>query len=86
MSFIANDPQYPIYIDSGVPHSWVWTWHDAGWQENTFIQPEPVTTGASMSYTDPTVSRNSNGKYSFAFTVINDGPASTFYDLRINNN
>jgi hypothetical protein len=73
-----------LYIGSGATQYWTWTWNNSGWQGNTIDQPQPLNTGASMSYTDPTVSRNSNGTYSFSYSVSNHGN-STFYNLQTSN-
>ena len=92
MSFIDNPSDLPIYIGTpfsqGTPfaQSWVFTWRNAGWQENTFVEPQPLQTQAWMSFTDPTVSLNPDGTYSFSFTVTNHGPEGTTYNLRFNNN
>jgi hypothetical protein len=72
-----------IFIGSGQTQCWVTTWNNAGWQGNTIVQPQPLNTGASMSYTDPSVSLNNNGTYSFSYCVTDNGPNNTFYNLQI---
>jgi hypothetical protein len=74
-----------LFIGSNQTQNWIWTWNNAGWQGNTFAQPQPLNTGAAMSYTNPTVSRNNNGTFSFAYSVTNHGPNSTFYNLQTSN-
>jgi hypothetical protein len=72
-----------IFIASGQSQGWVTTWNNSGWQGDTFIQPQPLNTGASMVYAgSESVSLNSNGTYSFSYTVTNNGPNSTFYNLQ----
>jgi hypothetical protein len=84
MSQIGNGSAN-LFIGSNQSHGWIWTWNNGGWQGNTFVQPQPLNTGASMSYADPSVSMNSNGTYSFAYSVTNHGPNSTFYNLQTSN-
>jgi hypothetical protein len=81
MSFIGGGSSN-LFIGSGQTQTWVWTWNNAGWQGNTINQPQPLNTGASMSYTDPSVSLNGNGTYSFLYSVTDNGPNSTFYNLQ----
>jgi hypothetical protein len=71
-----------IFIGSGATQGWVFTWSGAGWHGNVITQPQPLNTGALMSYTDPSVSLNSDGTYSFSYTVRNNGPNNTFYNLQ----
>ncbi len=85
MSFIANGGGN-IFIGSGVTQGWVFTWDDAGWQGDTLTQPQPLNTGASLSYTDPSVSLNPNGTYAFSYAVTNHGPNSTQYNLQTASN
>jgi hypothetical protein len=74
-----------LFIGSGATQGWTWTWNNSGWQGNTIDQPQPLNTGASLSYTDPVVSMNNNGTYSFSYSVTNNGPNSTFYNLQTSN-
>ncbi len=85
MSFIAGGGAN-IFIGNGVTQGWIFTWRNAGWQGNTFNQPQPLNTGASMSYTEESVSLNSDGTYSFLYFVTNNGPNTTFYNLQTSNN
>jgi len=64
----------------------VFTWNDSGWQGDTLTQPQPLNTGASLSYTDPSTSRNPNGTYSFSYSITNHGPNSTQYNLQTASN
>lgn len=76
-----------IFIANGQTQSWITTWNNSGWQGDTFIQPQPLNTGASLVYAgEETVSMNSSGQYSFSYSVKNDGPNSTFYNLQVGNN
>jgi hypothetical protein len=84
MSFIPNGGS-SIFIGNDTTQTWIFTWFFLGWSNDTFIQPQPLNTGASMSYTDPSVSMNSGGEYSFTFSVTNDGPNTTFYNLQVAN-
>jgi hypothetical protein len=72
-----------IYIGNGQTQGWVATWNSAEWQGDTFVQPEPLTPEALMSYTDPEVSLTFNGSFSFTFSVTNKGPVSGFYNLQL---
>jgi len=71
-----------VFIGAGATNGWVFTWNSGGWQGNTLDQPQPLNTNANMSYTNPTVSRNSNGTYSFSWDAVNHGPNSTFYNIQ----
>lgn len=76
-----------IFIANGQTQSWITTWNNSGWQGDTFIQPQPLNTGAALVYAgEETVSMNSSGQYSFSYSVKNDGPNSTFYNLQVGNN
>ena len=55
-------------------------------QGDTLTQPQPLNTGASLSYTDPSTSRNPNGTYSFSYSITNHGPNSTQYNLQTASN
>jgi hypothetical protein len=85
MSFIGGGGAN-IFIASGQTHNWIWTWNNSGWQGNTFNQPEPQNTGASLRYSAGSVSRNNNGTFSFFHSITNDGPNSTFYNIQTSNN
>jgi hypothetical protein len=75
-----------IFIANGQSQGWITTWNNSGWQGDTIIQPQPLNTGASMVYEGTeSISLNSNGQYSFTYTVKNNGPNSTFYNLQIAN-
>ena len=66
MSFIGGGSSN-IFIAAGQTQFWTWTWNFLGWSGNTFNQPEPLNTGASLRYSAGSVSRNSNGTFSFSF-------------------
>jgi len=85
MSFIPGGGSN-IFIGNGVTQGWTFTWGSSGWQGNTFNEPQPLNTGASMSYTNESVSRNNNGTYAFSFSFTNHGPNSTFYNIQTSNN
>lgn len=84
MSHVSNGGAN-IFIAANKTQGWICTWNSAGWQGDTINQPQPLNTGAAMSYTDPTVSLNSNGTYAFSYSVTNHGPNSTFYNLQTSN-
>ncbi|MBV1704338.1 MAG: hypothetical protein KGQ28_05990 [Hyphomicrobiales bacterium] len=71
-----------IFIAAHTSQGWVFTWGNGGWQGNVLNEPQPLNTGAAMSFTTPTVSQNSNGTYSFAWTATNNGPNSTFFNIQ----
>jgi hypothetical protein len=73
------------FLNSGSSHSWTATWDDSGWQGNTTIQPEPFNTGSSMTVSGQSVSLNGSGQYAFGFTITNNGPNSTNFNLQIAN-
>jgi hypothetical protein len=75
-----------IYIGAHQTQSWTTHWNNSGWQGNTIVQPQPLNTGASMTYTDPSVSMSSDGTYSFSYSATNNGPNSTYYNLELSNN
>jgi hypothetical protein len=85
MSFIANGGAN-IFIADGTTQSWAFTWGNSGWQGDSINQPQPLNTDAALSYTDPTVSLNPNGTYSFSYSVTNNGPNSTQYNLQTASN
>ena len=72
-----------IFIGAGQPQFWVDTFNNAGWPGNVVLEAQPLNTGASMSFTVPSASLNSNGTYSYSFSVRNNGPNSTFYNLQV---
>ena len=85
MSSITNGGAN-IFIGNGVTQHWTTTWNNGGWQGNTFHEPQPLNTGASMSYTNASVSKNNNGTYSFSFSFTNHGPNNTFYNIQGSSN
>lgn len=84
MSFIPGGGAN-IFIASGVAQSFTFTWHGSGWKGNTFVQGQPLNTGASLAFTAGAVRRNNNGTFSFDFSIRNNGPNSTFYNVQISN-
>jgi hypothetical protein len=90
MSFIANGGAN-IFIGApvqGTPQTqnWTFTWGSSGWQGNTFNEPQPLNTDASMTYSEESVSLNSDGTYSFSYSITNNGPNSTQYNIQTSNN
>jgi hypothetical protein len=71
-----------IFISIDQTQSWTATWTDSGWQGNFIVQPQPLNPGASMSYTNPSVSMGFRHPLSFSFSVTNHGEG-TFYNLQI---
>jgi hypothetical protein len=55
-------------------HNWLWTWNNAGWQGNTFLQPQPLYTGPSLSISLERVVMNPNPLYPQA--LVDDGRLS----------
>ncbi len=84
MSFIPGGGAN-IFIASGQTQGWVFTWNSPGWQGNTFFQPEPLNTGASLTFTAGAVRRNNNGTFRFNFSFSNNGPNNTFYNIQVSN-
>ncbi len=84
MSFIPGGGAN-IFIANGQSHAWVFTWNSAGWKGNTFFQAEPLNTGASLTFTAGAVRRNNNGTFSFNFSIRNNGPNNTFYNIQTSN-
>jgi hypothetical protein len=80
---MSNGILYDIPIGSGQTQGWVLTWTSPGWHGDTIVQPQPLDMDALMSYTDPAVSLNRDGTYSFAFSVTNKGPNPTYYNLQL---
>ena len=75
-----------IFIGNGTTQGWIFTWNNGGWQGDTFNQPQPLNTGTSLSYSLPSVSMNNNGTYAFSWSVTNNGPNTTFYNLQTASN
>jgi hypothetical protein len=59
---------------------------NGGWQGNTLIQTQPLNTGAGLAVTQSSVHRNSNGTYGFDYSVRNNGPNSTFFNVQVSSN
>jgi hypothetical protein len=85
MSFIAGGGAN-IFIGNGQTQGWVFTWNNGGWQGDTFNQPQPLNTDASLTSSEESVSMNNNGTYSFSYSVTNNGPNTTFYNLQTGSN
>ena len=85
MSFIPGGGS-SIFIGNGVTQGWVFTWGSGGWQGNTNFDPQPFNTGAALSEAAGSVNLNSNGTFSFGFSITNHGPNSTFYNIQASNN
>ena len=85
MSFIPGGGGN-IFIASGQTQGFTFTWGSSGWQGNTFFQGQPLNTGAALSFTAGAVRRNNNGTFSFDFSIRNNGPNSTFYNIQTSNN
>jgi hypothetical protein len=74
---------YDIHIGTGQTQGWILTWNNPGWPGDTIVQPQPLDSEARMTYTNPAVTVNRNGTYSFEFSVTNEGPNPTFYNLQL---
>ncbi len=85
MSFIGGGGSN-IFIGNGATQGWNFTWGGGGWQGNTLMEPQPLNTGASLAYTAGSVSLNNNGTFSFSWTLKNNGPNSTFFNIQTSNN
>ena len=85
MSFIGGGGSN-IFIADGQSQGWIFTWNNGGWQGDTFNEPQPLNTGASLAYSAGSVSLNNNGTYSFDWSVTNNGPNSTFYNIQTASN
>jgi hypothetical protein len=75
-----------IFIANGQNQGWIFTWNNAGWQGDNFNQPQPLNTGASLAYSAGSVSLNANGTYSYSWSVRNNGPNSTFFNIQTASN
>jgi hypothetical protein len=85
MSFVPNGGSNK-FIGNGVTQGWVFTWDSAGWQGNTFFEGQPFNTGAALSSAVGSAHLNSNGTFSFSFSITNHGPNSTFYNIQASDN
>jgi len=85
MSFIGGGGAN-IFIGAHATQNWTFTWNNSGWQGNTLVEPQPLNTGAALDYTAGSVSLNSNGAYSFSWTLKNNGPNNTFFNLQTSSN
>ncbi len=68
------------------PHAsagWTTHWNNSGWQGNTLIEPQPLNPSATLTWTIPSVTLNTNGTYSFGYSVTNVSAAATTYNLQI---
>lgn len=81
MSFIGGGGAN-IFIADGQSQGWTFTWSNAGWQGNNLNEPQPLNTGASLAYSAGSVSLNSDGTYSYSWSVKNNGPNSTFFNIQ----
>ena len=75
-----------VFIANGQTQGWTVTWNNGGWQGNMLLEPQPLNTGANISYSEGSVFLNSNGAYSFTCTLRNSGPNSTFFNLQYSSN
>jgi hypothetical protein len=75
-----------IYIGAHASQYWVITWNNGGWQGNTFVEAQPLNTGANLTGAPGPISLNSNGTYSFGTTITNSGPNSTYFNLQVSSN
>jgi len=75
-----------VFIASGQTQNWTVTWNNSGWQGNTVIEAQPLNTGASLAYSEGSVSLNSNGTYSFSASIRDNGPNNTFFNLQVSSN
>ncbi len=85
MSFIGGGGAN-IFIGNGASQGWIFTWGGGGWQGNTLMEPQPLNTGADLAYTAGSVSLNNNGTFSFSWSLTNNGPNSTFFNIQTSNN
>jgi len=85
MSFIGGGGAN-IFIGANATQNWSFTWNNSGWQGNTLVEPQPLNTGASLEYTAGSVSLNSKGSYSFSWSLKNNGPNSTFFNIQTSSN
>jgi hypothetical protein len=71
-----------IFIGNGVTQNWTFTWGGSGWQGNVLNEPQPLNTGAELSYSAGGVHLNSNGTFGYDWSVTNRGPNSTFFNIQ----
>ena len=72
-----------VYIGAHTTQGWNSWWNNSGWQGNTLLEPQPFNTGVSLASTVPSVSLNSSGQYVYSYSVANNGPNSTYYNVQI---
>jgi len=85
MSSISNGGG-DLFIASGATAYYTTTWGDGGWQGNTLIECQPLNTGASLDTVLGNVHLNANGTYGFAFSVRDNGPNSTYFNVQVSSN
>ncbi len=75
-----------LYIAAGATAYYTVTWNNGGWQGNTLIETQPLNTGASLDCVQGNVHLNSNGTYGFAYSVRDNGPNSTYFNVQVSSN
>ena len=75
-----------IYIGAHTTQTWNLWWNSSGWQGDTFNQPQPLNTGASLASSVSAVSLNSNGQYVYTLNITNNGPNSTYFNIQTSKN
>jgi hypothetical protein len=85
MSSIPNGGSN-LFLSSGGVASFTLTNGGTGWQGNALLEPQPFNTGSGMAITLGNCNLASSGQFQFGFTVRNNGPNSTFYNIQLSYN
>jgi len=72
-----------VYMLKNSTHTWVSTWPDPEWPGNVIYQPQSQNAFGSMTCTAPAISMNNNFTYSFEFTIANNSPEPTYYNIQV---
>ena len=70
------------YLASGGTGYWSLANSSNSWPGDLVVQAEALNTNAALYTALGNVSRTSSGQYSYSFTVKNNGPNSTYYNIQ----
>jgi hypothetical protein len=71
-----------IFIKAGVTQGFTFTFNNPDWIDGGFNQPQPLSAGSLMSYTNPSISIDGDGFYSWLQFFTNNGPNDCFYNAQ----
>jgi hypothetical protein len=74
-----------VYIAGHSSGNWYVQWNSGGWQGNTFVQGQPLNTGAALVCVPGSINLNSNGTYTFWTKISNTSGNSTYFNLQVSN-